>query len=127
MQPRYSEFLCPKFQTALDVLARPWNGLVMAVLFQFGPLRFSELRKHLSAMGDRVLAARLKELEARQLIVRRVEPGPPVRVAYELSETGRGFRDVVLALAEWGDRIIKSRPAKPRPISKRVKRKRSPR
>lgn len=125
MQPRYSEYLCPKFQTAMDVLARPWNGLVMAVLFQFGPMRFSELRKHLSAMGDRVLAARLKELEARQLIVRRVEPGPPVRVAYELSETGRGFRDVVMALAEWGDRIIKSRPAKPAQSPKRGKRKRA--
>jgi DNA-binding HxlR family transcriptional regulator len=117
----HSEHLCPWFQTAMDVLSRPWNGLIMAMLQTKGVLRFSELRAGLTAMGDRMLSERLKELELRGLVSRRVEPGPPVRVVYELTEVGRGFRDVALALSGWGRhfkpaaarraRARKSRPA----------------
>lgn len=102
MKHPHSQHLCPWFQTAMDVLSKPWNGLIMAMLQTKGRLRFSELRAGLDAMGDRMLSERLKELESRGLVSRRVEPGPPVRVAYELTEVGRGFRDVALALSGWG-------------------------
>ena len=95
----------------MDVLSRPWNGLLLATLHTKGPLRFSELRQGLSAMGDRMLSARLKELEARGLVLRRVEPGPPVRVAYELTPGGQGFEDVAMALSAWGQKF-KQAPAK---------------
>ena len=103
----------------MDVLARPWNGLVMALLEEAGPLRFSELRERLDAMGDRMLSARLKELEARGLVERSVAPGPPVRVTYALTELGRGFGDVHRALGRWGERLAaasrgKSRARAPR-------------
>ena len=106
MLHRHSKYLCPKFQAAMDVLGRPWNGLIMAALLAHGPLRYSALKLRLEAMGDRMLSARLKELEERGLLVRRVSPGPPVRVAYELSEVGREFREVGLALSRWGDRFV---------------------
>lgn len=114
MKHPHSEHLCPWFQTAMDVLSRPWNGLIMAMLQTRGPLRFSELRAGLSGMGDRMLSARLKELEARGLVLRRVEPGPPVRVAYALTEAGRGFRDVALALSGWGRQFKPALPRRPR-------------
>jgi DNA-binding HxlR family transcriptional regulator len=88
----------------MEVLAKPWNGLIMATLAP-GTLRFSELSQRLDAMGDRMLSARLKELEARGLVERRVLPGPPVRVDYALTEVGRGFTDVVAALGNWGSRF----------------------
>lgn len=88
----------------MEVLAKPWNGLVMATLAN-GTLRFSELSQRLDAMGDRMLSARLKELEARGLVERRVLPGPPVRVDYALTEVGRGFGDVAAALGAWGSRL----------------------
>ncbi len=112
MKRRHSEFLCPKFQAAMDILSRPWNGLIMATLEGGGTLRFSELRERLDAMGDRMLSERLKELEASGLIQRRVSAGPPVRVEYELTETGHGFRDVLNAIGRWGERITAA--AKPR-------------
>ncbi len=89
----------------MEVLAKPWNGLIMAALSAEGPLRFSALRERLSSMGDRMLSARLKELEARGLVTRRVCAGPPVRVVYELSEVGRGFGEVAAALGAWGARF----------------------
>ena len=98
----------------MDVLARPWNGLEMALLEEAGPLRFSELRARIEAMGDRMLSARLKELEARGLVERSVDPGPPVKVTYALSELGRGFGDVHRALGRWGERLAAAKSARPR-------------
>lgn len=92
---------CEAFQRAIDVLARPWNALILNVL-QSGPLRFSELSERAAGPGDKVLSARLKDLEARKLIVRRVEAGPPVRVVYELSGKGRAFGRVAEAIERWG-------------------------
>jgi DNA-binding HxlR family transcriptional regulator len=94
--------LCPMFQRAMSVLARPWNGLLMKSLDDAGTLRFGELRQRLPAVGDRMLALRLRELEARGLVERRVCPGPPVRVEYRLTELGRGFHEVARVLAQWG-------------------------
>jgi DNA-binding HxlR family transcriptional regulator len=102
------------FQAAMDVLARPWNGLVMALLEEAGPLRFSELRERLTTMGDRMLSARLKELEARGLVERTVAPGPPVKVTYALSELGHGFGDVQRALGRWGEKLSAAKRPRPR-------------
>jgi len=89
----------------MDVLAKPWNGLIIAVL-ESGSLRFSELSARLPAIGDRMLAARLKELGSRGLVARNVEPGPPVRVGYTLTDVGRGFHDVAEAIRRWGQTIL---------------------
>lgn len=97
--------LCRTYLAAMEVLAKPWNGMLMAVL-EGGPFRFGELAARVPSIGDRMLAARLKELEQEGLVVRRVEPGPPVRVLYSLTEVGRGFRDVAEAVRSWGVLIV---------------------
>ena len=112
MRLRRSDHLCPNFQAALDILARPWNGLIMATLAKAGTLRFSALREELGAMGDRMLSLRLKELELRGLVERRVSPGPPVKVDYALTELGEGFGEVALALGRWGQRVNEASAAR---------------
>jgi len=92
---------CQTFQAALDVLGKPWCGLILNSL-QGGPYRFTEIRDRARGPGDKILSARLKELEARGLVLRHVEPGPPVRVSYELTESGRSFNDVAQAIERWG-------------------------
>jgi DNA-binding HxlR family transcriptional regulator len=96
---------CRAFQVALEVLSRPWTALILNVL-QAGPSRFSEIAKEARGLGDKVLSARLKELEARGLLVRAVEPGPPVRVTYELTEKGRAFHQVAAAIERWGQALV---------------------
>ena len=95
---------CRAFQLAVDVLGRPWNALILNVL-QARALRFSELSAAARGPGDKVLSARLKELEGQGLVVRHVDPGPPVRVTYELTSRGRGFGDVARAIERWGRRL----------------------
>ena len=92
---------CQTFQLALDVLAKPWCALILNSL-QGGPFRFSEIRDRTRGPGDKMLSGRLKELEARGLISRHVDPGPPVRVSYELTESGRSFGEVAQAIERWG-------------------------
>jgi DNA-binding HxlR family transcriptional regulator len=95
---------CKAFQAAIDVLGRPWNALILNVL-QPGPLRFSELAERARGPGDKVLSARLKELEARGLLVRSVDAGPPVRVTYALTEAGCAFGRVAEAIERWGQTL----------------------
>ena len=92
---------CETFQLALEVLGKPWCALILNSL-QGGPYRFTEIRDRTRGPGDKILSARLKELEARGLVLRRVEPGPPVRVSYELTESGCSFGDVARAIDRWG-------------------------
>jgi DNA-binding HxlR family transcriptional regulator len=92
---------CRAFQTAIEVLGRPWTALILNVL-QSGPHHFCEIGDGAPGLGDKVLSARLKDLEARGLIVRKVEPGPPVRVSYELTSKGRAFGQVAEAIQRWG-------------------------
>jgi DNA-binding HxlR family transcriptional regulator len=96
---------CRAFQEAVDLLARPWSGLLLSVL-QEGPLRFSELEQRCRGVGAKTLSARLKELEARGLMARRVENGPPVRVQYALTAKGRGFEHVAAAIERWGRDLV---------------------
>jgi DNA-binding HxlR family transcriptional regulator len=104
---------CRAFQTAIEVLGRPWNCLILNVL-QAGSLRFSELSAAAQGPGDKVLSARLKELEGCGLLVREVEPGPPVRVSYALTERGRGFGEVASAIERWG-RCLDATERRPQP------------
>ena len=92
---------CRAFQLAIEVVGRPWSALILNVLLS-GALRFGEIRERAQGPGDKVLSSRLKDLELRGLIVRRVEPGPPVRVSYELTESGRQFGEVAHAIERWG-------------------------
>ena len=112
--------LCERFQDAMALLARPWNGLIVATLEE-GPLRFGELAARIEGIGDRMLSTRLKELEAGGVLVREVEPGPPVRVLYSLTPAGQGFKQVVDSVSRWGEQLEQARKAsgkarKPAPL-----------
>src|SRR5262245_20789590 len=92
---------CATFQRAVEVLGKPWCALILNSL-QGGPYRFTEIRERTRGCGDKMLSGRLKELVKRGLVLRRVDPGPPVRVTYELTESGRSFGDVAHAIERWG-------------------------
>ena len=98
------EQLCPKFQIAMEILSRPWSGLLIAVLNE-GPHRFGALSERLTPIGDRILSQRLKELTERGLVERHVLPGPPVHVEYALTVQGRGFSAVEEAIRAWGETL----------------------
>jgi DNA-binding HxlR family transcriptional regulator len=100
--------LCPSIQVVLKLLSRRWTGLILAAL-QRGPLRFGELAGALPDIGDKILSARLKELEAQGLVERSVDAGRPVKVSYRLTPLGQGFGQVTAAIEGWGNAFLASR------------------
>lgn len=106
---------CRAFQAAIEVLGRPWSALILNVL-QTRPHRFSEIGESAPGLGDKVLSARLKDLEARGLIHRHVAPGPPVRVTYALTDKGRAFGHVAEAIERWGRELV----GEPKPRRRRT-------
>jgi DNA-binding HxlR family transcriptional regulator len=96
---------CRAFQLAIDVLSRPWTGLILGLLAD-GPLRFSELEERAHGVGAKTLSARLKDLETRRIVARHVDPGPPVRVQYTLTGKGRAFGEVAEAIERWGRELV---------------------
>jgi DNA-binding HxlR family transcriptional regulator len=92
---------CQAYQRAIELLGRPWTALILNVQ-QSGPLRFSQLAEQARGPTDKVLSARLKELEARGLVKRTVDVGPPIRVSYALTKSGRAFEQVATAIERWG-------------------------
>ena len=104
---------CRAFQQAIEVLGRPWTALILTLL-QAGPLRFNELSAQAKGPTAKVLSTRLKDLEAKGLIDRSVDAGPPVRVTYRLTSKGRTFDAVAHAIERWG-RCLAGTPARASP------------
>ncbi|HEY7206966.1 MAG TPA: helix-turn-helix domain-containing protein [Gaiellaceae bacterium] len=96
---------CPYFQEAAELVGRRWVGAIVRALLG-GPLRFSELERELPGVSARALAQRLRELEAAAVVERRVDHGPPVRVAYELTPRGLELEPVVAGLEAWAHRWL---------------------
>ncbi len=103
--PKPVDPMCRAFQTAIEVLGRPWTGLILGAL-STGPLRFSEVSLRAQGVGDKILSTRLKELETRGIVARQVDPGPPVKVVYRLTDRGRAFEHVMEAIERWGRDLI---------------------
>jgi DNA-binding HxlR family transcriptional regulator len=92
---------CPFYHEAVELIGRRWTGAILAVLLEHGPLRFSEIAQSVPELSDRLLSERMKELEARGLVARTVEGGPPVRVTYELTAMGHELQPALDELRSW--------------------------
>ncbi len=92
---------CPLYQKTVELIGRRWTGAIIAVLLESEPMRFSEVAAAVPQLSDRLLSERMKELEARGLIVRDVHAGPPVRVTYALTDMGRDLGPAIKALHDW--------------------------
>lgn len=98
--------LCWQYHEAIEFIGRRWMGAILFVLMR-GQHRFNELLAAIPGISDRLLTQRLRELEEQGLVVRRVEPVSPVKVAYELTEAGRDLQEVVLAVLRWGQKWLR--------------------
>jgi DNA-binding HxlR family transcriptional regulator len=93
---------CALYHEAVELLGRRWTGAIVEVLLEAGPLRFGEIAGAIPGLSDRLLSERLKELEARGLVQRAADPGPPSCLRYGLTPMGRGLQPAVAALKAWG-------------------------
>ncbi|WP_375755375.1 winged helix-turn-helix transcriptional regulator [Corallococcus exercitus] len=97
--------LCNRFLAAADLLGRRWTGVILRILMD-GPCRFGELTERIGTISERVLSERLKDLEAEGILERHVDPGPPIRSEYRLTEKGQAFWKVIDELGKWAERWV---------------------
>jgi DNA-binding HxlR family transcriptional regulator len=97
---------CPRLHETVELVGKRWSGAIVYVLLLGGAMRFSQIANAVPDLSDRLLSERLKELEARGIVERRVSDGAPVKVEYELTERGKDLRDALAELKAWGDRWL---------------------
>lgn len=87
------------------LLGKRWTGLVVSVLLQH-PVHFADLRRAIPGISERMLSDRLTELGAAGLVVREVDEGPPLRVAYRLTEAGAALEPALKELGLWAETYL---------------------
>jgi DNA-binding HxlR family transcriptional regulator len=98
---------CPFYHEAVELVGRRWTGAILRVLME-RPMRFSEVVQAVPELSDRLLSARMKELEARGLVQRTVYEGPPLRVEYSLSDMGRALEPALSEIERWARRWLRA-------------------
>ena len=90
------------FLNALRTLGQHRNCAIVRTLAD-GPRRFNDIVAATPSVPEASLSAALRELDAEGLLSRRVVPGPPLRVMYELTGKGAGLIPAARSLGEWAD------------------------
>lgn len=105
---------CPSRVVLQHVTSR-WGTLVLLALLAGGTLRFSELRRRVGGVSERMLAQTLQVLEGDGLISRHAHQVVPPHVDYALTPLGAEAAVRVLALAGWIEtnlpRLLRARAA----------------
>lgn len=92
---------CPS-RVVFQRIGDKWASLVVQVLAE-GPVRFSELRKHVQLITPKVLTQTLRTLERDGLITRTVYAQIPPRVDYQLTSLGSSLLGPLSVLREWAE------------------------
>ena len=98
-------YQCP-FEYALSIVGGKWRGLAIFYLGRNGVMRYSELRRTLEGITQKMLTQTLRFLEAEGIIIRTVYPVVPPKVEYQLTEKGIKLLPILDALQEWGDGYV---------------------
>ncbi|WET82912.1 helix-turn-helix domain-containing protein [Amycolatopsis sp. QT-25] len=92
---------CPA-RKLLDEVSGKWVSLVLVALGD-GPQRYSDLSRRIDGVSPKMLTQTLRTLERDGLLTRTVTACVPVRVDYELTELGRGLRQLLAGIKGWAE------------------------
>ncbi|WP_319457083.1 MULTISPECIES: helix-turn-helix domain-containing protein [unclassified Mycobacterium] len=93
---------CPHRRVLEHVTGR-WGALVLIALLDRS-YRFSELRREIGQVSDKMLAQTLQTLERDGVVHRDAKPVIPPRVDYSLTDLGREVAELVCGLSQWTER-----------------------
>lgn len=88
-------------EAALDVIGSKWKGVILFHLLD-DKKRFSELKRLIPSVTQRMLTLQLRELEEDEIIFRKVYPVVPPKVEYSLTPRGLELQPILISLREWG-------------------------
>jgi DNA-binding HxlR family transcriptional regulator len=108
---QYGTFQCPGSQEVtvqnpcqarevLGIVGDKWALLIVRML-KDGPLRFTELKRAIDGISQRMLTVTLRDLERDGILTRTVRNVMPPHVSYELTAMGRSLREATAPLLDW--------------------------
>jgi DNA-binding HxlR family transcriptional regulator len=92
-------------RAVLDMLAGKWSVEILYLLAT-GTRRYSEILYEVGEISKKTLTQTLRSLEHDGLVVRRVNPRFPTRVAYSLTPLGWSLTEPLIALYEWASQHL---------------------
>lgn len=112
MEPSPNAHDCRPVGEILDQIGGKWTVLIINRLGA-GPRRFSEIKRELYGISQKMLTATLRDLERDGFVHRTVTPTIPPRVDYELTELGRELHGPLSVLGDWAvtnrERVLRAR------------------
>ena len=94
---------CRLFHVSVELVGRRWSSAILLAMAR-GARRFSEIHASVPGLSDRMLAQRLRELSAAEIVIRDVVPSTPVQVTYRLTPRGHELMAALQPLVHWGVR-----------------------
>lgn len=89
----------------MDLIGSKWKPLLLFHLID-GPLRSGVLQKTIPEISNKMFTQTVRELERDNLISRKVYAVVPPKVEYELTETGKSLKSILIDLDNWGKKIM---------------------
>ena len=90
-----------ELEEAIKTIEGRWKILILFHLFGAPALRFSELRRAITGVSQKMLIQQLRDMEKDGIVERKVYPEVPPRVEYSLTKAGTALRPALKALQSW--------------------------
>ncbi|MDN3295539.1 helix-turn-helix domain-containing protein [Streptomyces ficellus] len=103
-KPDVNDAMCPS-RVVLEHVTSRWGVLILAALLE-RPYRFSELRRSIGGVSEKMLAQTLQTLERDGFVHRDAKPVIPPRVDYSLTALGKEAAEQVWSLARWTEEKV---------------------
>lgn len=92
-----------EMEVTLKVIGGKYKPLILYILIDNGPKRFTELKREMPQISQKTLTNQLKELQKDQLVSRHVFPEVPPKVEYAISEKGKTLWPLLELMCDWGE------------------------
>jgi len=86
---------------AFQVIGGKWKAVILWLLSE-KPHRFSELKRQLPGISERILINQLREMEKDGIILRRDFKVVPPKVEYSITPFGKTLNEALCPLSDWG-------------------------
>lgn len=90
------------FELTMTVFSGKWKAIILYHIAEAEVLRFSEIRRGMNGITERMLAKQLRELEADGVVSRHIYNQIPPKVEYRLTDIGRKLIPILNMMKDWG-------------------------
>jgi DNA-binding HxlR family transcriptional regulator len=91
-----------QMRNTLEIITGKWKPIILLCLIKYGTMRFSELKRSMPGITQKMLTQHLRELEEEGIVIRVVYPVVPPKVEYSITEYGKELESILDAMHQWG-------------------------